>query len=103
MIEPCNCTCGNRYCASNRKSTASRGNPKRRKKYLTEANKKLSARKQANSVEAAKRYYDEWTQAEIETVSRSDISAKEMSEITGRTYYAVKSMRKKLSTKEEQA
>lgn len=54
------------------------------------------ARAQSETLERASRHYAEWTGPEMELASRTDLSAKEVALVIGRTCAAVQAMRRKL-------
>lgn len=98
-VEPCMCTCGNRYCASNRKTIV---NPNRR--YSADEKRERGYRKsraqadkkQAATLESAERRYQPWAGWELDLLERSDLTQLRVAELTGRTYKAVVAMSHRL-------
>lgn len=92
--EHCACTCGKKFCASNRKSVADSD-----KKWLQQKRENHRARyrrTQEATTAGASRNYAVWTSVELELLERQDINSSDVAQMTGRTLAAVYTMRRKL-------
>lgn len=103
MERACGCTCGDRHCASNRisldpsmRDASPEAIAQVRKQRVDEQRDRLAKAKQAQSIEAAAHHFQQWTGWELELITRTDITVREMARLTGRTFYAVRTMRKRL-------
>lgn len=73
-----------------------------RPRATEEASRKSRERQQqsqSDTLGSATRHYQPWTMQELDLASRTDMSAQEVAVAIGRTFHAVRNMRKKLRPK----
>jgi hypothetical protein len=88
----CACDCGARYCASNSRPKEKVKSPSERLKIRNARLQRL----QADALSKAERYRTRWTSWELDLLTRPDLSTSAIASMTGRSYYAITSKRKKL-------
>src|SRR5699024_9788688 len=106
MGDACECACGKKGCASNRRvgrhGTTYRYTNGCRCDECRSANVEATIRRRKAKNEAslttATNRYKEWTGPELEVIVRDDLTASEMARMLNRTIMSVKSMRHKCKT-----
>lgn len=66
------------------------------REHVRESNNQRLRDYQRETIDQAAKHYQEWTSAELEVISRTDISVKEMAFLLGRTWNAVQKQRQKM-------
>lgn len=75
----------------------------RNPEWVAQMSRRHQANRQARTLEKADRHYYRWGGDELELAAREDLSHMEVALLTGRSYHAVRNMRRKLSADAEVA
>jgi hypothetical protein len=94
VLTASNWTCG--VCGHVCRHRYPRGPERRDAKAELLRRSKLIRRKQSRTLEGATNFGKQWTGAELEIASRSELSHREVAAMLGRTFYAVRTMRRRL-------